>query len=206
MRWWTTHAILAGALIMSMSCYRSPEQSMEPAAVVERFFTALEAGDVDRSMALLDDEFVFRDRDSTFVVPKQAIPRMLAWDVAAGGEPVLSGLQVTGDTVRCEVTETNTFTELLGLEPYVLELTFVVREGRIREEVVRERVAEGSSYTRRFEEAVAPALAWAERNDPAALDRVLRDDGSGIRYDGDSAKALLEVIRAWREATTGSTR
>ncbi len=47
-------------------------------------------------------------------------------------------------------------------------------------------------------------LAWAERNEPAELRRVLRDDG-GVRYDGESARALLGLIRAWRDAKAEET-
>ncbi|MFW6078384.1 MAG: nuclear transport factor 2 family protein [Gemmatimonadota bacterium] len=193
--------ILAGLmLMMTTSCAQSSDESPAgPTALVEHFFTALEAGDTARFMALLDDGFVFRDPDSTFVASKEMIPGMLAWDLAAGAHPVVSDLRASGDTVRCTVRETNAFTELLGLEPYVLDLTFVVRDGRIREEVVRERVTDGPSYTQRFNEAVAPVLAWAERNDPEALGRIRGD--SGMRYDGESARALVRVIRAWREAT-----
>lgn len=192
--------ILAGAVMISASCAQNSQPPTEPAALIERFFTTLEAGDTTGLMELLDDDFIFRDPDSTFVVPKQAIPGMLAWDIAAGAEPVVGDLHVSGDTVRCEVRETNAFTELLGLDPYVLDLTFIVRDGRIREEVVRERVTDGPSYTQRFNAAIAPVLAWAERNDPDALSRIRGE--SGMRYDAESARALLDVIRAWRRATT----
>ncbi|MFW6201163.1 MAG: nuclear transport factor 2 family protein [Gemmatimonadota bacterium] len=205
MRWRVTGPILAGLMAMMTSCAQTSDESPAgPTALVERFFTALEAGDSARFMALLDDDFVFRDPDSTFVVRKAAIPSMLEWDMAAGAHPVVSELRASGDTVHCTVRETNAFTDLLGLDPYVLDLTFVVREGRIREEVVSERVADGRSYTERFNEAVAPALAWAERNDPEALGRI-RDE-TGMRYDGESARALLDVIHAWREATPTDER
>lgn len=171
----------------------------ENTALVERFFALLEAGDADGLMTLLDDDFVFRDPDSTFVLPRARMPAMLGWDIVARGRPVVSELRASGDTVRCKVRETNAFTELLGLDAYGLEVTFVVRDGRILEEVAHELVADGPSYTARFNEAVAPVLAWAERNDPDTLKRVL-DDGGGVRFDGEAARALLELIHAWRLA------
>lgn len=195
---------LIGGLIMTVSCGPAAEAVPEPTALVEHFFAALEAGDSARFMALLDDEFVFRDPDSTFVASKEAVPGMLEWDMAAGADPVVSDLRASGDTVYCTVRETNAFTELLGLEPYVLDLTFVVRDGRILEEIVRERVADGPSYTERFNEAIAPVLTWAEQNDPEALSRVRGEQG--MRYDGESARALIGLIRAWREDTGAQER
>lgn len=174
-------------------------------ALVERFFALLEAGDADRLMLLLDDDFVFRDPDSTFVLPKAGMPTMLGWDIVARGRPVVSDLRASGETVRCRVRETNAFTELLGLDPFELDVTFVVRDGRILEEVARELVVDGPSYTARFGEAVAPVLAWAGHHDPETLDRVLNDGGS-IRFDGESAHALLELIHAWRGASSESDR
>lgn len=95
---------------------------------------------------------------------KDALRTMVGWDSAARTRPVVSGLRTSGETVHCTVHETNQFTELLGLGGFVMDLTFVVRDGRIREEVGRERVADGPSYTRPFSQAVEPVLARAARS------------------------------------------
>jgi limonene-1,2-epoxide hydrolase len=57
----------------------------ENAAVVERFLRALEAGDLDAALALLDDDVVWINVSLPAVRGKRAVERICRWSLKAGG-------------------------------------------------------------------------------------------------------------------------
>lgn len=171
-----------------------------PKAVVRAFLEELGRGDVEVALALLDDGFVFRDAAGTFSVGREAMPAMLAWDAAARGRVQVEELRSSGDTVRARIVERNRFTELLELAPWVVEAVFVVRNGRIVEEVAREVTGESRPFSERFETALEPVRRWAFEERPGAAQAVFAE-GRVARYDGPTARRLLELIAAHRRET-----
>lgn len=170
-----------------------------PAEVVRAFLHSLDEHDVEGALALLDASFVFRSSDGGFEAGKEAMPSMLAWDAAAGSDVEIRELTSSGDTVRVLLVERNRFTELLELEPWVVEATFVVRDGRISEEVAREVAVDGPSFEDRFRRALEPVRRWAVEARPAEA-RAVFADGGVARYDGPTARRLLALIEAHHRA------
>lgn len=180
----------------------TPDPAEAPREVVRSFLESLDRHDVDGAVALLDDVFAFRSGDGGFEVDKEAMPSVLGWDRAAGSDLEIRELTASGDTVRARLVERNRFTELLGLEPWVVEATFVVRDGRIVEEVAREMATDGPSFTERFQRALEPVRSWAAEARPGEAAAVF-EDGRVARYDGPTAKRLLALIEAYLRATSG---
>lgn len=172
--------------------------SPSPESVVREFLAAIDRGDIPAAMARVAEEFTFRDRAGTFAVGREDLVPMLEWDVAVGGDPSVRELEVSGDTVRAVIVETNELTRLLELGAFVVDATFVVGDGRIVEEIVEERTEGGPSYTERFRRALQPVLGWAAERHPDRLDAILTD--GGLRYDGPTARELVRLVRAWRDA------
>lgn len=168
--------------------------SERPAAVVRAFFDAQRAHEVEPVMELLADDFVFRDREATFSVPRSRIRPMLAWDAATRWRGDVSVLETVGDTVRVRVVEDNDFLELTGLGPLTHDVTFVVSDGRIRESIV----PSDPELQEAVDEALAPVLAWARETRPDDLDGLLGD--AGIIYDGRSARGWVSLLREARRA------
>lgn len=191
---------LAGCL-MAAACTARPAPEDTPAAVVRAFFRALGRHDTDGVVELLHQDFTFRSADGGFAIGREDIPAVLGWDFAAGSDPDIESLAAAGDSVRVTLRERNRFTELLGLEPWRVEATFVVEDGRIREEVAREIVGGGPSFTERFRRALAPVVEWAGENRPEVA-RAVFEDGRVARYDAETARRLLRLLEAY-EARTG---
>lgn len=188
--------LLLAPAMTAPGCGTVSDSPDAPREVVRAFLRHLDGHEVDAALALFDDDFVFRSGDGSFTAGRDAIPPMLAWDAAAGSDVDVRELTVSGDTVRVHLVERNRFTELLELEPWVVDATFVVRDGRIVEEVAREVVVDGPSFTERFERALAPVRGWASEARPAEADSVFTD-GRMARYDGPTARRLLELIEAY---------
>lgn len=168
-----------------------------PERVVRTFFERLEARDAEGVVALLDEDFVFRDAEGTFSVGREEMRPLLAWDAEARSRPEIEDLEVEGDTVRVRLREANRLTDLLELDPWELEASFVVRHGRILEEEARERVDEGApSFSERFQRAIRPVAEWAAETDPEAA-RAVFEHGRVARYDGPTARLLLALLEAY---------
>lgn len=185
---------------MVAACGPAPDVDRSPGEVVRAFFDRYEAGDEEGILALLADGFTFRSGDGSFTLDREAMPSVLAWDFAAGGAAEIEELAVEGDTARVLLRERNRFTELLELEPWLVEASFVVEGGRIRSEVAREVTEAGRpSFTERFERAVAPVAAWAAGARPQEAEAIF-EEGRIARYDGPTARGLLRLIEAFRDA------
>lgn len=165
--------------------------------MVSAFFEALGDGNGTGPEALLAPGFTLRSWDGSVMANRERYVTMLGWDAAAEGVRQIDRMEVEGDTVTVLVRETNEFTRLLELAPFRLESRFVINSGRIQEQRLRER-SDGLSFTRRFEDAIAPVLRWAETAAPDLL-QALSLDGA-IRYDEESARTLLRLIRLYQSA------
>lgn len=174
--------------------------STSPEATVRAFLGALEGPDVEAALALLDEDFVFRNAAGSFEVDRDGIAPILTWDATARSEPRIEELRVSGDTVRTRLVERNRFSELLDLEPWVVDAEFVVRDGRILRETVRELTGEGPSFTERFRAALEPVHRWAVEERPGVAEAVF-EDGRIARYDGPTARRLMRLIVSYRRDT-----
>lgn len=188
-------AIIGATLLMAARTQdRAPEKG--PATTVTEFFQRLAEHDTDAVLALLHEDFVFRTGDGTVVARRKNIRPMLEWDAAAHSRIEIESLQVEGDEVHARIRERNRFTDLLGLKPWEVEATFTVRDGQIRQEVARERAAEGSSFNESFQRALQPVAAWAAKAHPEEAAAVF-DAGRVTRYDGPTARRLLRLLEAY---------
>lgn len=165
-------------------------RSGSPEEVVDRFMEAQNAHDIETVLTLLADDFVFRDRESTFEASRSEVRPLFEWDAATRWQGEASVIRTAGDTVRVRLVETNQFLERLGLGPMSHDVTFVVADGRIREVVA----SFDSGLQQSVDSAVAPVLEWARETRPARLEGLIGPDGT-IVYDGRSASGWLALLR-----------
>lgn len=193
------------AALVSASCAGAadPEGAtmsprVETEVVVRALLEAVDAGDVSGVKSLLAPGFRMRSWEGESLATRSEYLTMLGWDLAAGGVRTIEALEVHGDTVSLEMRERNDFTRLLGLDPFQLEVRYVVAERLIAEQRLREVPEEGPSDTGRFDQAVTPILEWGREEAPGLLDAIVVD--GSIRYDERSGRALLELIRLYQSS------
>lgn len=189
--------LLCAAFTTGPGCASAPDAGESPRAVVRAFLHSLDEHDAEGAMALLDEDFVFRSGEGGYEIRRNQMSDVLAWDAAADGTVEIEEMRAEGDTVRARLVERNQFTELLELEPWTVQATFVVRDGRIVEELAEEVVGEAASFNARFARALEPVIRWAEETRPEAASRVFTD-GRVARFDGPTARRLLQLIRTYR--------
>lgn len=187
------------AWMVAGGCNGAPREDPSPRAIVREFVEDVRRHDVDGAMSHLADGFVFRDAGGKFAVGREAMPAMLSWDAAVRSRLRIDEVRASGDTVWTQLVEQNRLTDLLDLEPWVVEAVFVVRHAEITEEMVRELTAGEPTFTHRFQAALEPIRRWAAQERPA-LARTIFEDGQVARYDGPTARRLLELIGEYRRA------
>lgn len=166
-----------------------------------RAFLAAEG--VEAKMSYLAPEFRLRLWPGEELATRDEYCAMVGWDAVASGEVTVMHAETNGDTVTMRLEERNAFTELLGLPPFRLESRFEVVDGMIVEQRMRELGDPNDpSVTKQFEDALEPVLEWARATAPELLEEAV--EGDVIRYDGDSARALLTLIRRYQERPDGA--
>ena len=133
---WTTRLLVLGALavasFMGALSISAPSRAQEadPQQVVEDFFDAVDAGDVEGAAALLSDSFIFTNIDesegSFAAVGKPAFTSVIEEVVALNNQTELSDLAVDGLTVTGVAAFSDDESDAAGvdryLQPFVITL------------------------------------------------------------------------------------
>ncbi len=164
-----------------------------PERVVREFLAAMNDHDVERALAIMHRDYVFRDEAGTFAIPRDRVRPMLEWDAATRARAEGTIVGVSGDTVRVRFRETNDFLDLLGVGPWTHEAKLVARDGTLRATVVD---APGELMGQ-VDRALEPVIDWARRTRPERLDGL--STGAGLVYDGDTARRWVGLLREARE-------
>ena len=170
-------------------------QEPDPAKIVRTFFSAYNDHDVELTLAVVAEDFVLRDRDSTFRMDRAQLAVMLGWDVVMQGVATIESLRVDGEQVHVIASETNEFQRLLDVPPWRLSARFHVSGELIREEVLEELPREG----RTWQQALPPVVEWAQAHRPGMLHGIY-ENGSPV-FSADSAKRWITLLRDWNATT-----
>jgi hypothetical protein len=127
----------------------------------------------------------------SFVGP-DGLTRLTDYAVAAHSRLVPRGFEVTQDTVRCRLEETNDWLGLLGVRRTSSEGWFLVSGAKI--------VAARISLTQESKDELGGRLAgfvvWLSTEDPKALQRLF--PGGRPAYDAGVVSELIARLREWQ--------
>jgi len=153
---------------------------------------AMRAGDVDRSMSFLAEDFELRDVAGDQRIDHEAMPEVLRWNAALNSKLTFSDLEWEGDTVRGLFTETNDLLDLLGIESRRFKIEFQFSGDLIRQQVLDVMPSDGPS----MEKALEPFLEWASASRADDL-QTIYPDGRWV-YRASTADRWIELVRDWR--------
>lgn len=153
---------------------------------------AMRAGDVERSMSYLAEDFELRDAAGNQRFDRDAMPGVLQWDAALNAKLAFSALEWEGDTVRGEFSQTNDLLDLLGLKARRFEIEFEFSGDLIRRQVYDVLPTDGPSVA----QALEPFLEWANATHTDELTAIY-PDGRWV-YGAAAAQGWVELLQAWR--------
>lgn len=151
------------------------ELAAEPAeSVVRTYLERWDAHDAEGMLALLGDGPMFWWGKSEIHAYRQGLLAIMAWESGAEVGIALRGLELEDEhTVRVSLERNYRPHRLLGLDPLVEELTFVVDDGIIETicwEFWPEEYEE--RYKSEYREALAPVIAWTRKHRPEEVDEL----------------------------------
>lgn len=170
--------------------------------VLDRYLAAYLAGDVDALLRLHTGDAMFTVQDEPGRQGWESLRDLYEWNAALGGQLEFTQVDVDGDLIRiASVAERNRLLRELGIEEvhHRPGTRFKLR-GQLVQGIYLPGLEESSRQA--LDAALEPVIAWLRQNDRATLGRLM--PGGEFRYDAASAAHWLEVVAAWREATTSA--
>jgi len=164
----------------------------DPRSVVEAFLAAANAHDREVALALLADDYVFREAGSLQGMDRDDMADLFAWDEVIESRAHYEALEVSEGEIRGIFSETNALYRALGIPRTSCQLTFRLRSLQITEQIIEQVLGDGPS----FEEALAPFLEWLEENSPEDVDRLLPD--GALVFSPKMARRWLVLLDRWR--------
>lgn len=168
---------------------------MNPTGVVRAYLDRVNAHDVDGAMAFLEPDFELEFEGTDARMDRDGARRALEWDAGVNGRLLWSIVADDEVTVTVEGAESNDFLELLGIDALGFRSCFHVDAAdRIARQVHRADWPDPP-----LDEALAPAVAWAQQYEPEEIADLYRD--GQIVYTRHMAIRWVALLRRWREAT-----
>ena len=129
---------------------------------------------------------------SVSFVGRQDIARLADYGVAVHERLVVREPEVTLDTVRCRLQESNDWLALLGVERATYAGRFLVSGGRI----IHAQLALTPDSRDELAGKLTGFLMWLRSQDPKALQQIL--PGGRPAYDSKVVPELMDRLRQWR--------
>lgn len=164
----------------------------DPRSVVEAFLAAANRHDREAALALLAEDYVFRETGSLQGMDREDMGDLFAWDEVIESRAHYEALEVGEGEIVGVFSETNALYRALGIPRTSCRLTFRLRDGLITEQIIEQVLGEGPT----FEEALAPFLEWAEENSPDDVEQLLPD--GALVFNPRMAARWLVLLDRWR--------
>jgi len=179
---------LCGALIsLTLAC------GQQPADVVRAYEEAYNKGDLDGLMSLYAEDARFRVAGLFDLQGREALRGLAEYDQALHTKLEFSQMEIRGDTVICQVKETNDWIETADIGELYHQGAVVVRRGRIS--------AIDATLTpetdRAFRRIMMPLMEWARTDRPGELSELM-PQGEFI-YNAENAGKNLSLLREFKQ-------
>ncbi len=184
---WT--ALIGTLLLTSLVLSCSPK----PVEVIESYQQANNGHDLDKLMSLYAEDVTFKVPETFALQGREQLRDLAEYDFALDVHMSCSQFTSRGDSVMCQLTETNDWLRTAGIEKAQYSMTFVVGGG-----LIRSITAEPDPTTIRAYRLVwMSLLTWAKEESPE-LAKEMMPEGQFI-YNAQNARHLLSLLREWKQ-------
>lgn len=179
--------VLCLLLLAALSC------SPKPADIVKSYQEAYNNHDLERVLALYAEDVSFEVVGQISLQGKEQLRELTEYDFVLNIHMSCGPSETKGDSVICELTETNDWLKTAGIQRADYLATFVVTDGLIQS--IR---AEPTPETdQAFGEILDPLIKWASQSRPELLAEMMPEQK--FVYNGNNAKKSLSLLREWKE-------
>ena len=179
--------ILSLLLLAALSC------SPKPADIVKSYQEAYNNHDLERVLALYAQNVNLERVGQVSLQGKEELRELTEYDFALNIHMSCGPCKTKGDSVMCELTETNDWLKTAGLREARYLATFVVTDGLIQS-IRSERTPETAQT---FMEILDPLMKWASESKPELVAEMMPEQK--FVYSANNAKKSLSLLLEWKE-------
>ena len=192
----TSRGLLALCLAASLMGIFDCSTSLTPENVVQNYREALNSHNVDSLMNYFGDDIVFEIPSMRMKLSGRPALRGLAeYDSVLNTNMVLTNIKAKGDTVICDITETNEWMNAAGMtSAYYPEAIFVVINGKISH--IKTEISDSSAVN--FDKVLSEFVPWANENHPESMAEMM-PEGNFV-FNAKNGETVVRLLRQWRQA------
>ena len=162
---------------------------------LQEWVNAHKARSLEQLKGIYTEDSIFHRTGTKATSADDSAQKVAEFDHATKTQRSARPSWIMGDEIRAEVTETSALLEAAGIQEARYVGQFVIRGTQI-ESVQLEPTPETRQATDR---ALSQFIEWASKERPKRLAQVM--PGGRLRYDAESGRQLLKLMREWRKST-----
>jgi hypothetical protein len=192
----TRKGLQALCLLASLMCILACSTSAPPEQIVQEYKEALNSHNVDSLMNYFGDDIVFEIPSMRMKLSgKPALRGLAGYDSVLNTNMVLTNIRVGGDTVICDITETNEWLNAAGMtSAHYPQAIFVVINGKISH--VKAEISDSSAAN--FDKVLSEFVPWVNENHPDAMAEMM-PEGNFV-FNAKNGETVVRLLRQWRQA------
>ena len=162
---------------------------------LQEWVNAHKARSLEQLKGVYTEDSIFQRTGTKATMAEDPAQKVAEFDHATKTQRSARPSWIIGDEIRAEVTERSALLEAAGIQEARYVGQFVIRGTQI-ESVQLEPTPETRQATDR---ALSQFIEWASKERPKRLAQVM--PGGRLRYDAESGRQLLKLMREWRKST-----
>lgn len=182
--------VISLAICLIIGCARQPSTE----TIVENYRVALNSHNVDELMQVYSDDIRFEIPSMRMMLSgKDALRGIAEYDSVLNTIMTLSNIRVSGDSVLCEITETNDWMNAAGFSSaHYPQAVFVVKGGKIS--YIGAVISDSSA--KYFRNTLQSFMPWGNDNYPDDMAEMM-PEGDFI-FNAKSGETIIRLLREWR--------
>jgi hypothetical protein len=181
----------AACLIIVVALLSSCEPTLERRVL--EYERQVNARNIDRVLDLFAEDATFELQGSFSLSGKDALRDLAEWDSVLHSRLTLHRIETEGDTVLCDVSESNEWLAAVGILEVVHPTTmFVFKDGLI----IHIQAETDSMGTRAIRGSLDAVLEWALLDRPQKVRELISD--TGFVYNAENAVRWLQLLEDWK--------
>ncbi len=168
--------------------------STDPADLAKRYPETYNTHKVEEIVSLYADDAVFEVAGNFSLFGKDQIRNITKYDSVMNIHMTISNIITRGDTVVCNLTETNDWLKTAEIGEAFYTVKFIFHDG-----LIKHLQANTMPETQQaFSQVLSPLMEWAAENNEKTITEMM-PDGKFI-YSAENAEKNLALLRSWKSS------
>ena len=179
--------------VLSLLIFAALSCSPKPADIIKSYQEAYNNHDLEGVLALYAEDASFEIIGQVSLQGKEQVRELTEYDFVLNIHMSCDQFRTKGDSVMCQLEESNDWLKAAGIQRARYMATFMVRNGLIQS--VRAKPSPETEQA--LEKILDPLIEWASQHRPELLAEMMPE--KTFIYNADNAKKSLSLLHEWKE-------